>query len=41
MDQQQALKWIKIAQKPTSIVSILMKIALAGEHILQVLGQYL
>ena len=40
MDQQEALKWIKIAQKRTSIVSILMKIALAGEHIFQVLGQY-
>ena len=30
----------KIASKLTSIVTILAKIALAGEHIFQVLGQY-
>ena len=40
-DLPQALKYIKIASKLTSIVTILAKIALAGEHIFQVLGQYL
>ena len=39
-DLPQALKYIKIASKLTSIVTILVKIALAGEHIFQVLGQY-
>ena len=39
-DQPQALKYIKIALKLTSIVTILANIALAGEHIFQVLGQY-
>ena len=40
------LKWIhtenlfKIASRLTSIVTILVNIALAGEHIFQVLGQY-
>ena len=32
-DLPQALKYIKTASKLTSIVSILMNIALAGEHI--------
>ena len=36
----QALKYIKIASKLTSIVTILASITLAGEHIFQVLGQY-
>ena len=36
----QALKYIKIALKLTSIVKILANIALAGEHIFQVLAQY-
>ena len=36
----QALKYIQIASKLASIVSILVNIALAGEHIFQVLGQY-
>ena len=40
-DLPQALKYIKIASKLTSIVTILANIALAGEHIFQVLGQYL
>ena len=40
-DLPQALKYIKIALKLTSIVTILVNIALAGEHIFQVLGQYL
>ena len=40
-DLPQALKYIKIASKLTSIVTILVNIALAGEHIFQVLGQYL
>ena len=31
----------KIASKPTSIVTILAIITLAGDHIFQVLGQYL
>ena len=39
-DLPQALKHIKIASKLTSIVTILANIALAGEHIFQVLGQY-
>ena len=33
------LKYIEIASKPTSIVTILTNIALAGEHIFQVLAQ--
>ena len=37
----QALKYIEIASKLTSIVTILANIALAGENIFQVLGQYL
>ena len=37
---QHALKYIKIASKLTSIVTILMNIIFAGEHIFQVLGQY-
>ena len=36
----QALKYIKIASKLTSIVTILANIALAGDHIFQVLAQY-
>ena len=40
-DLPQALKYIEIASKLTSIVAILANIALAGEHIFQVLGQYL
>ena len=36
----QALKYIKIALKLTSIVTILASITLAGEHIFQVLAQY-
>ena len=39
-DLPQALKYIKIASKLTSIVTILANIALAGEHIFQVLAQY-
>ena len=39
-DLPQALKYIKNASKLASIVTILAKIALAGEHIFQVLGQY-
>ena len=39
-DLPQALKYIKIASKLTPIVTILANIALAGEHIFQVLGQY-
>ena len=39
-DLPQALKDIKIASKLTSIVKILVNIALAGEHIFQVLVQY-
>ena len=38
---QKALKYLKIASKLTSIVTILANIALAGEHIFQVLAQYL
>ena len=38
-DLPQALKYIKIASKLTSIVTILANIALAGEHIFQVLAQ--
>ena len=37
----QALKNIKIASKLTSIVTILAIITFAGEHIFQVLAQYL
>ena len=40
-DLPQALKYIKIVTKLTSIVTILANIALAGEHIFQVLDQYL
>ena len=40
-DVPQALKYIKIASKLPSIVTILENIALAGEHIFQVLAQYL
>ena len=40
-DLPQALNYIKIGPKPTSIVTILANIALAGENIFQVLGQYL
>ena len=40
-DLPQALKYIKIASKHTSIVTILLNISLAGEHIFQVLAQYL
>ena len=36
-DLPQTLKFIKIASKLTSIVTILSNIALAGEHIFQVL----
>ena len=39
-DLPQALKYIKIASKFTSIVTILLNIALAGDHIFQVFGQY-
>ena len=39
-DLPQALKYVKIASKLTSIVTILANIALAGEHIFQVLAQY-
>ena len=39
-DQPQALEYIKIASKLTSIVTILANIAHAGEHIFQVLTQY-
>ena len=39
-DLPQASKYIKIASKLTSIVTILVNIALAGEHIFQALGQY-
>ena len=39
-DPPQALKYIKIASKLTSIVTILASITLAGEHIFQVLAQY-
>ena len=40
-DVPQALKYIKIASKLTSIVTMLANIGLAGEHIFQVLDQYL
>ena len=36
----QALKYITITSKLASIVKILANIALAGEHIFQVLAQY-
>ena len=39
-DLPQALKYIKIASILTSIVTILANIALEGDHIFQVLGQY-
>ena len=39
-DLPQTLKYIKITSKLTSTVTILANIALAGEHIFQVLGQY-
>ena len=39
-DLPQALKYIKIASKLTSIVTILANIALEGEHIFQLLAQY-
>ena len=39
-DIPQALKYIKIASKFTSIVTILANIALTVEHIFQVLAQY-
>ena len=35
-----ALNYIRIASKLTSIVTILSNIALAGDHIFQVLAQY-
>ena len=41
IDLPQAVEYIKIASKLTSIVTILTSIAFAGEHIFQVLGQYL
>ena len=37
-DLPQVLKYIKIASKLTSIVTILANIALAGDHIFQVLA---
>ena len=40
IDLPHAKKYIKIASKLASIVTILANIALAGEHIFQVLGQY-
>ena len=40
-DLPQAFRYIKIASRLTSIVTILANIAIAGEHIFQVLGQYL
>ena len=40
-DLSQTLKNIKIASKLTSIVTNLANIVLAGEHIFQVLAQYL
>ena len=39
-DLPQALKYIKNASELTSIVTILANIALASEHIFQVLAQY-
>ena len=39
-DLPQALKYIKIASKLISIVTILVNFALAGEYIFQVLAQY-
>ena len=39
-DLLQALKYIKIASKLMSIVTILANIALAGDHIYQVLVPY-
>ena len=40
-DLPQVLNYIKIASKLTSIVTILVNIAVAGEDIFQVLVQYL
>ena len=40
-DLPQALKYIKIASKLTSIVTILASFTFGGDHILQVLAQYL
>ena len=40
IDPPQALRYIKIASKRTSIVTILVNISFAGEHFFQVLGQY-
>ena len=40
-DLPQALKYIPITSKLRGIVTILANISLAGEHIFQVLGQYL
>ena len=39
-DQLQALRYIKIASKLTSILTILANTAVAGEHMFKVLGQY-
>ena len=39
-DPPQDLKYIKIVSKLTSVMTILANIALAGDHIFQVLGQY-
>ena len=39
-DLPHALKYIKIASKLMNILTILGNIALAGDHIFQVLGQY-
>ena len=39
-DLPQTLKYVKIASKLTSLVTILANIALVGEHIFQVLAQY-
>ena len=40
-DLPQALIYTKIASELTSIMTILANIAIAGEHIFQVLAQYL
>ena len=39
-DLPHALKCIKIPSKLTSILTILVNVALAGEHIFQVLAKY-
>ena len=39
-DLPQALKYIKIVTKLTSIVTILANVALEGDYIFQVLAQY-